>query len=235
MPGVIHGPPGAGRLRVSVVIPFLNEEKALPATLAALAAQDGDFETLAVDGGSSDASRAVLAAAGVPVIEARRGRGPQMNAGAAAARGDLLLFLHADTLLPAGALRRLTLLAGRGPVWGGFRHRFSGNDWRLRLISRLTNLRCRITGVVYGDQAMFVSRELFDAAGGFFEAPMEDIALSERLRRVQPAVLLPDPVVTDARKFLRMGVWRSLGRVALILACRRLRLPYPAAFFADVR
>jgi rSAM/selenodomain-associated transferase 2 len=235
MPGTVHEPVVPDRPQVSVVIPFLNEEKALPATLAALAEQEGEFEIVAVDAGSSDASRAILAAAGVPVIDAHRGRAAQMNAGASAAQGTLFLFLHADTLLPPGALRSLTLAAAAGPVWGGFRHRFSGDDWRLRLVSRLTNLRCRITGVVYGDQALFASRELFDAAGGFPEEAMEDIALSERLKRLQPPLLLADAVVTDARKFLRMGVWRSLTRVVLVLACRQLRLPYPTAFFSDIR
>jgi hypothetical protein len=88
---------------------------------------------------------------------------------------------------------------------------------------------------VYGDQALFVSRDLFAAASGFPEEAMEDIALSERLKRRQPPLLLPAAVVTDARKFVQMGVWRSLGRVALVLACRQLRLPYPRGFFRDVR
>jgi rSAM/selenodomain-associated transferase 2 len=224
-----------GAPRVSVVIPFLNEEKALPATLQALAPQAGGFETIAVDAGSNDGSRAILAAAGVRVIDAPRGRGSQMNAGAAVAGGELLLFLHADTLLPRGALATLAALAGREPVWGGFRHRFSGDDWRLRLVSRLTNLRCRITGAVYGDQAMFVSRALFVAAGGFPEEAMEDIALSEHLKRIKPPLLLPECVVTDARKFVQMGTWRSLGRVALVLACRGLGLRHRSAFFSDVR
>ena len=222
---------------VSVVIPFLDEERALPGTLEALFAQEGRFEAIAVDGGSRDASRAALARhPAVRVIEAPRGRASQMNAGAAAARGGLLLFLHADGRLPAGAIARLTRLAEAQPeVWGGFRHLFDPNDWRLRLVSRLHNLRCGLTGAFYGDQAMFVGRRLFERAGGFPDRLMEDIALSERLLRMRRPVFLDLSVRSDPRKFMRMGVWRSLGRVALILALDRLGLPYPKAFFRNVR
>ncbi|MBS1173266.1 MAG: hypothetical protein H6R12_2096 [Proteobacteria bacterium] len=224
-------------MTVSVIIPFLNEEKALPPTLAALFAQPGGFEVIAVDGGSSDGSRRILAQhPAVRVVAAPPGRASQMNAGAGLATGKLLLFLHADTLLPAGAMTALESLAASGqPGWGGFRHLFSAADWRLRLISRLHNGRCRLTQVFYGDQAMFVSRELFVAAGGFPHRVMEDIALSKVLRRRTKPVFLPLVVVTDSRKFVQMGVWRSVARVALIRACDGLGLDYPRAFFRDVR
>lgn len=224
-------------MTVSIVIPFLDEEKALPATLAAVLAQGAAVEVIAVDGGSRDASRAILSRHGqVRVIDAARGRASQMNAGARAASGDLLLFLHADTLLPAGAIHALEGLAAEArPVWGGFHHLFSQADWRLRGISHLHNLRCRLTGVFYGDQAIFVSRELFRAAGGFPEERMEDIALSQRLKRRCRSTFLPAVVVADSRKFVQMGVWRSLARVLLILGCDALGLPYPTAFFRDVR
>lgn len=221
---------------LAIVLPVLDEAPTLAQRLQALQPfRQRGARVVVVDGGSQDDTLVIARAQADLVLLAPRGRAAQMNAGAAVARGALLLFLHADTVLPPGALRSLTLTASRGPVWGGFRHRFSGDDWRLRFVSLLTNLRCRITGAVYGDQALFASRELFDAAGGFPEEAMEDIALSERLKRLQPPLLLADAVVTDARKFLRMGVWRSLARVALVLACRQLRLPYPNAFFSDIR
>ena len=222
---------------ISVIIPFLNEERALPATLAALFASPAAIEVIAVDSGSTDGSRRVLAPyPQIKVLAAERGRAEQMNAGARAARGDLLLFLHADTQLPFAALGTLAArCADPGFLWGGFHQEFSGTDWRLRFISWLHNHRCRFTGVFYGDQALFVRRELFERAGGFPPGRMEDIALSERLLRMAPPTLIELSVVTDSRKFVRMGVWKSLGRVAAILICVRFGWRYPSAFFADVR
>lgn len=224
-------------MTVSVIIPFLNEEKVLPDTLSRLFAQPGEFEVIAVDAGSVDGSRAALARhPRVRALDAQRGRARQMNAGARSAGGEVLLFLHADTLLPQGAITKLQELAHRnGQVWGGFHHRFSHADWRLDLVSRLHNFRCRRSDVFYGDQALFVSRELFWSVGGFPLQLMEDIAISEALKSKLPPIFLPQVVVTDSRKFVQMGVWKSLARVVLILACRELRLPVPMAFFRDVR
>ncbi|MEP6677999.1 MAG: TIGR04283 family arsenosugar biosynthesis glycosyltransferase [Betaproteobacteria bacterium] len=227
-------------MKISVVLPFLDEAQALPATLAHLAraaAHHRDVEVLAVDGGSSDASRAILARhPTVRVVEAPRGRARQMNAGAAAARGDVLLFLHADTALPHDALRAIAAAAAApGFVYGGFHHRFSGADWRLALISRLHNYRCRKARTFYGDQALFVARKEFERAGGFPEQEIEDIALCQRLRERGPPAFLDATVVTSSRKFEHMGVWRSFGRVIAILVCLRLGRPPPRAFFADIR
>jgi rSAM/selenodomain-associated transferase 2 len=225
---------------ISVVVPFLNEERALPATLDALLPQldptRGD-EAIAVDGGSDDASRELLARfPAVRVVAAARGRASQMNAGAATARGDVLLFLHADTLLPAHALDAIAEASVKpGFVYGGFRHRFSGDDARLRLISALHNFRCARARTFYGDQAMFVARSAFAQVGGFPAVQVEDIAISQRLRELGPPAFLPLAVVTDARKFVQAGVWRSFARVLAILVCLRVGAKPPQAFFADIR
>lgn len=224
---------------ISVVIPAYNEEAALPLTLRSLFAEPGDYEVIAVDGGSTDRTSEILR--GEPrvlVVTAPKGRASQMNAGAKQARGEWLLFLHADTRLPQGALARLNALEGDPSVQaGGFLHRFSGDDWRLRLVSFLDNFRCTRSRIIYGDQAMFVRRVLFERLGGFPDQPiLEDVAFCEQLVRVTTPVLLAPPVVTDSRKFVKMGVWRSFARVLLIILHVEFRLPVlPRAFFQDVR
>lgn len=224
---------------ISVIIPTFNEERALPATLEHLLKLPGEFEVLLVDGGSQDETVALASGmAGVTVLHAHKGRATQMNAGAATARGEWLLFLHADTLLPADALLRLNALERELSVEaGGFLHRFSGTDWRLRMISWMDNFRCMRTRIIYGDQAMFVRRNLFQRLGGFPEVPiLEDVAFCEKLVRVTTPFLLAPPVTTDARKFVKMGVWRSFVRVLLIILHVQFHVPIlPRAFFRDVR
>jgi GT2 family glycosyltransferase len=161
-----------------------------------------------------------------------------MNAGARVAHGEWLLFLHADTLLFDGSLQRLNALeADKRVQAGGFRHRFSGDDWRLQLISWIDNVRARVTRIIYGDQAMFVRRALFEQLGGFPEQPyLEDIVFCQKLKRATRPALLDQYVITDARKFVQMGVWRSLWRCLMILLCHSLHLyRVPRAFFADIR
>ena len=227
-------------MRISIIVPFLNEERALPGTvdrLVAEAAGHGDTEIIVVDGGSRDASRAVLARyPGLQLTAARRGRASQMNAGARIATGGVLLFVHADTLLPPGALTAVAAVASqRGFVFGGFRHAFDGTDWRLRLVSALHNYRCARARTFYGDQALFVARAWFDAAGGYPDVQAEDIALSQRLRAIGNPALIPLAVTTSARKFVQAGVWTSLLRVLAILMALRFGRKPPQAFFADIR
>jgi rSAM/selenodomain-associated transferase 2 len=223
---------------ISVIIPTLNEAKALPATLDSVFAQPGRFETILVDGGSTDDTLAIAASyPRVRVCASRRGRAEQMNAGAEVAGGEFLLFLHADTHLPPRAIAELNRLeADPDCQAGGFHHAFSGRHWTLRFVSWLHNRRCAWTGIFYGDQAMFVRRALFEDVGGFSPGALEDIVLSERLlERCEPR-FLASPVVTDSRKFERMGPLRSFGRCLLILLCYQLRLPLAGrAFFAPIR
>lgn len=217
---------------LSVIIPALNETENLPHTLAAarLALGPGD-EIIVADGGSQDGTRQVAEHAGAQVIVSPRGRGTQMNAGASAARGDAFLFLHADTLLPpdAGAQIRRAL-ENPNTVGGNFTLRFDAPGPLARLFARVYNARSRRQRLFYGDSALWVRREIFDALGGFTEARlMEDYAFCLALRAEarrrhpnlplsQPLPLLPSAIVTSARRFrgkrglaLRMlGVWSLL-------------------------
>lgn len=184
---------------ISVVMPAYNEERALPNTLWALFTQQGDYEVVIVDGGSTDRTCAVLAEFSFSeyplpftphparlLLTAPKGRASQMNAGAKKARGEWLLFLHADTVLPPGAIHRLNVLEPDLAIQaGGFMHQFSGGDWRLRMISFLDNFRCIRSRIIYGDQALFVRRALFNQLGGFPDQPiLEDVAFCERLIHV---------------------------------------------------
>ena len=236
---------------ISVIMPAYNEERALPNTLRALFTQQGDYEVVVVDGGSTDGTMNVLKGFGfIPdasrrtfhgsrfTLHAPKGRASQMNAGAKKARGEWLLFLHADTVLPPGAIQRLNEMEADQTIQaGGFMHQFSGDDWRLKLISFLDNFRCIRSRIIYGDQALFVRRTLFEQLGGFPNRPiLEDVAFCERLIAVTTPLLLSPSVVTDARKFLKMGVWRSFLRVLLIILHVEFHLPVlPRSFFQDVR
>jgi rSAM/selenodomain-associated transferase 2 len=224
---------------ISVIIPAYNEEKALPCTLRTLLAQPGECEVIVVDGGSSDRTCDIArASSDVRLFTAPKGRASQMNAGASRANGEWLLFLHADTRLPDGAIQRLNEMENDHAIQaGGFMHRFSGDDWRLRFISFLDNFRCTRSRIIYGDQALFIRRTLFERLGGFPHRPiLEDVAFCENIIKNTTPVLLFPPVTTDARKFLKMGIWRSFVRVLLIILHVEYRLPVlPRVFFQDIR
>jgi rSAM/selenodomain-associated transferase 2 len=225
---------------ISIIIPVLNEERALPATLQRVFAQQAvavSYEVIVVDGGSTDATADIVAREpGIAWQVAETGRARQMNAGAHKASGDWLLFLHADTLLPDDALQTISMLPA-DVQGGGFTHRFSGSTRGLRLVSWLHNFRCRRTHVFYGDQAMFVRRQLFFELGLFPDEPiLEDLLFGEKLASATRPVMLDSTVITDSRKFEQKGVWLSLMRVLLILISHELRLPIPARrFFANIR
>ena len=224
---------------ISIIIPTFNEEKVLPETLYHLLRQPGDFEIIVVDGGSIDHTcEIVRREPRVRLLTAPKGRASQMNTGAQHASGDWLLFLHADTLLPKGALARLNTLETDATVQaGGFLHQFSGTNWRLRMLSYFNNLRCRWSKIIYGDQAMFVRRTLFTQLGGFPNEPiLEDVLFSRKLVRIVTPVLLTPPVITDSRKFVQMGIWRSAARGALILLFIQLHIPLISrVFFREIR
>ena len=209
--------------RLSVVVPVLNEAAGVAAALQALAPLVARGAQLVVaDGGSADDTVARVQACAVRVISAPRGRALQMNAGAQLATGEVLLFLHADTLLPSNADVLIQQALAAGPqVWGRFDVRIDGRPRLLRLVAALMNLRSRLTGIATGDQAMFMTRAAFDAAGGFAAQPlMEDIEMSARLLRLSRPVCLRAQVTTSGRRWETRGVWRTL------LLMWRLRFAY---------
>jgi rSAM/selenodomain-associated transferase 2 len=206
---------------VSIVVPVLHEAVTLAATLAPLQAVRGAVaEIVVVDGGSQDATAQVAAPLADRVIQAPRGRATQMNAGAASATGEILLFLHADTRLPPQALDRVRE-ALRSRAWGRFDVSIDGASPLLRMVACAMNVRSRLTGIATGDQAIFMTRAAFAAVGGFPEIPlMEDVAISRRLRDRSAPACLRDRVATSGRRWERHGVLRT---VALMW---RLRLEY---------
>ena len=212
-------------MAISVVVPTLDEASSLAQTLIA-ARRSGAGEIVVVDGGSRDATREVAAPLADAVVVAARGRAAQMNAGAAAARGDVLLFLHADTRLPDGFADAVAqALAPPDVVGGFFAVELDAPGWRYRMIGRLISARSRRTGGATGDQAIFVRRDVFEALGGFASLPlMEDLELMRRLKRRGRLVALPQAVTTSARRWERRGVWRT------VLLMWTLRL----AFYAGV-
>jgi rSAM/selenodomain-associated transferase 2 len=175
-----------------------------------------------VDGGSADATAALAAPLADHVLAAPRGRASQMNAGAAVATGDVLLFLHADSRLPQDAVQGLAdRLRGSGRAWGRFDVRIEGRHPLLPVVAWLMNRRSRLTGIATGDQAIFVEREAFLAVGGFPAiALMEDIAFSAAARRVSPPLCLSERVTTSGRR------WESRGVVRTVLHMWSLRLRY---------
>lgn len=198
---------------LSVIVPALDEAGCIGATLAALAPwRARGHEVLVVDGGSRDATAAIAAPLADRVLVAPRGRARQMNAGAAAARGKVFLFLHADTVpCPDADRELLEALARAGGGWGRFDVRLSGTHPLLRIVERAMNLRSRLTGIATGDQAMFVERTLFQRVGGFPDvALMEDLELSVRLKRIVPPLCLRGPAVTSSRRWERRGVARTV-------------------------
>ena len=203
---------------LSIVVPALNEAAGIESCLAALAPlRARGHEVIVADGGSTDGTARLAAPLADRVLAAPRGRAAQMNAGAAAAAGEALLFLHADTLLPPDADRTvLAALASR--AWGRFDVAIDSRDPRLALVAFFMNLRSRLTGIATGDQAIFVRRAGF--AGFPPIALMEDIAFSRGMKRVSPPACLRARVRTSARRWRRRGVTRT------VLLMWRLRLAY---------
>lgn len=215
-------------MTVSVVVPMRDEARILPSLLEHLVRLEAD-EVVFVDGASCDDSAAIAEAAGFRVVRSEPGRARQMNAGAMATDGDVLLFLHADTVLPDDAIAAIGRAIVGGADWGRFDVQIAGSAPMLRVVAALMNLRSRLSGIATGDQAVFVRRDAFLAVGGFPDQPlMEDIEISKRLlRRSRPACLRAR-VQTSGRRWESRGVWRT------IFLMWRLRFAYWRGTPADV-
>jgi rSAM/selenodomain-associated transferase 2 len=198
-----------GPLRVSVVIAALNEEARIGAAIdSALAA--GAAEVIVADGESDDRTAAIARERGARVVACERMRAKQLNRGAAGAAHEVLLFLHADTTLPRGAIDAVARAIGGGADFGGFRLRFEERSIRLRIASLMINVRTAITRCPWGDQAQFVRRDVFEESGRYREIPlMEDYDFAVRMKRRGRTAIVPLHVTTSGRRFLAKGVLRT--------------------------
>jgi rSAM/selenodomain-associated transferase 2 len=215
---------------LSIIVPVLNEAAGIAATLQVLAPlRARGAEVIVCDGGSRDATAAMAKPLADRVLAAPAGRARQMNAGAAVARGPVLLFLHADTTLPEDADRLVLQAIAEGATWGRFDVRIAGRPRMLRVVAALMNLRSRWSGIATGDQAIFMTRDAFAQVGGFPDQPlMEDVELCRRLRRIAPPACLRARVTTSGRRWETRGVWRT------IFLMWRLRWRYWRGAPADV-
>lgn len=199
-------------MRLSVIIPTLNEEPSIAATIAA-ARRATDCEVIVADGGSSDATVELARLHVERLIEVPRGRARQMNAGARAASGDVLLFLHADTILPDAYESAIAAaMADPSVVGGRFDVRLMPSSPLLWLTGELINLRSRLSKISTGDQAIFVRRSVFEKIGGYEEIPlMEDVAFTRALKRQGCVASLRQRVVTSSRRWQRDGIIRTIA------------------------
>jgi rSAM/selenodomain-associated transferase 2 len=210
-------------MRLSIVVPVLEEAAGIAAHLAALAPlRTNGAEVIVVDGGSTDGTCDIAQPLADRVIVSPRGRAAQMNAGATLAAGDVLLFLHADTRLPPDADRLVAAALMRtARSWGRFDVAIAGRHPLLPVVARLMNMRSRATGIATGDQAVFVTRQAFQEVGGYADVPlMEDVLLSRALKRISPPVCLSERVTTSGRR------WESRGVLRTVVTMWRLRLAF---------
>lgn len=189
-------------MKLSLVIPTLNEEKILPNQAVWLSDIGGEVEIIVADGGSSDRTPELARQYGWQIVTADRGRGRQMNAGAAVATGEVLVFLHADTMLPTGASELIrTALRDSRVVGGNFRLKFSGNGWESRWLTRLYPV-LRLGGMCYGDSGFFMRRAIFERVGGYLQYPLfEDCDMYRRVSRLGRFVRVDGVALTSSRRF----------------------------------
>lgn len=209
-------------MNLSIIVPMLDEAAQLPDLFAHLLPfQRAGCEIVFADGGSTDGSAKLAVVAGFKVVQAERGRARQMNAGAAAAQGEVLLFLHADTRLPEGAIQHIAHALAEPKSWGRFDVCITGRPFMLRVIGRLMNWRSRLSGIATGDQAIFVRRIVFERLCGYPDQPlMEDVELCKRLKTFSRPACVAQCVTTSGRRWETRGVWRT------ILLMWRLRWAY---------
>lgn len=208
-------------MQLSIIIPTLNEGQTICSCLSALQPlrQQG-CELIIVDGGSADNTVALASPLTDAISTTTAGRANQMNRGAGLAKADILLFLHADTFLPDLALPLITQHIGNGQQWGRFDIDLQGKHFMFKVISFLMNWRSRLSGIATGDQAIFVSKQLFNDIGQFPEISlMEDIALSKALRKISPPCCLHAKVLSSGRRWQKFGIYKTI----LLMWSLRLR------------
>lgn len=216
-------------MKVSIIIPVLNEAEHIADTLISLASyRSQGHEVVVIDGGSNDDTVSISQQYADRVLRSDAGRAMQMNSGIDEASGDALLFLHADTRLPADAVAKLIHALEDGYFWGRFNVRLSGKHFMFRIIERMMNLRSCITGIATGDQAIFVSHESIEIVGAYPRLPlMEDIVFSKRLRELGRPACIRQQVVTSSRR------WEDKGILRTMLLMWRLRLLFFLGVPAD--
>jgi rSAM/selenodomain-associated transferase 2 len=195
---------------ISVIIPVINEANNITKISRDLL-DNSEIEIIVVDGGSQDETVKIARQLGLKVISSERGRAKQMNFGASVARGEILLFLHADTQLPLG-FEKLVIQALFQPqiVAGAFSLQIASKMRGIRLIEKMTNVRSRLFQLPYGDQAIFISQDWFNKVGGFPDLPiMEDFELILRLKKLGKIAIISNPVITSARRWEKLGVWKT--------------------------
>ncbi|WP_321347854.1 TIGR04283 family arsenosugar biosynthesis glycosyltransferase [Halopseudomonas oceani] len=207
------------RLKLSIIMPVRNEAAGIVAALTPLQPLRGELELILVDGGSSDETVPLARPLVDRLIQSAPGRATQMNAGAALAHGDWLLFLHADTCLPNGFIDLLPE-PGSPHRWGRFDVRLSPSSPLLAVVAWMMNLRSRLTAVCTGDQAIFVERAFFEQLGGYAPiALMEDIELSKRLRRQSRPLCLSERLTTSSRRWQQNGTLRTIALMWQLRLC----------------
>lgn len=210
-------------MRLSIVIPAVNEANNIAGTLASLQViRSRGVEVILVDGGSADATTQIATPLVDCVISANKGRAAQMNAGVAVATGDTLLFLHADSILPPDADQLIFKgLQSTSRAWGRFDVAIKGAHFFLPVIACFMNHRSRLTAIATGDQGLFMTVDAFKSAGGFASIPlMEDVAMCVTLKKISAPICLTQKITTSGRRWEKHGVWRT------ILLMWRIRLAY---------
>lgn len=206
---------------ISIIIPALNEESNIKACIES-AQRFNPLEIIVVDGGSTDRTKEIVINSGATVIQSQKGRGIQMNRGASLAKGDTLLFLHADSRLPLINDEDISKKVMHDYVGGFFRLRFDDSSFATRLVELFANIRARLFSLPYGDQAIFIRKDIFEKIGGFREYPfLEDIDMSIRLKRLGKLIYLPYSVKASSRSiqkgFLFSPIFVSLRNVLIAL------------------
>ena len=213
-------------MQLSVIVPVLNEEKALPAFLDSIAQWDFVSEVLFVDGGSSDSTRELLQ--GYNVCEGAHGRGAQCRLGAQRSQGEGLVFVHVDSIVPRESMRAIRDALEAGISWGCLTLQFDAPSLKMKIGALGSNARVRLTGIPFGDQVMFMSRAVYESVGGMPDLPiMEDYELSRRLRAISWPKQLPQKVCTSSRRFTEGGTLKTMVQM------RQLRHLYRSGFDAD--